>query len=359
MKAFALIGAANAIQLTTDRRHSLAQTREYPQPDIRGANPINAHPDSTFSSFNHNDWTNDWRTFGFPSKNDGPGASLAQQQSAEYPQPDIRGANPINAHPDSTFSSFNHNDWTNDWRTFGFPSKNDGPGASLAQQQSGEYPQPDIRGANPINAHPDSTFSSFNHNDWTNDWRTFNFPSGNDGPGASLAQQQNKEYPQPDIRGANPINAHPDSTFSSFNHNDWTNDWRDYNFVGTDTQEYPQPDIRGANPGNSHSDSTFSSHLHNDWTNDWVNYEHRLRNYRDDNDFALNFDNKMVQTEAMSTEYPQPDIRGANPKNAHSDITFSSHLHNDWTNDWVNYEHRLRNYRDDNDFALNFDNTGF
>ena len=36
----------------------------------------------------------------------------------------------------------------------------------------------------------------------------------------------------------------------------------------------------------------------------------------------------------LSQEYPQPDIRGANPKNAHPDSTFSSHLHNDWTNDW-------------------------
>ena len=30
-------------------------------------------------------------------------------------------------------------------------------------------------------------------------------------------------------------------------------------------------------------------------------------------------------------EYPQPDIRGPMPKNAHPDSTFSSHLHNDWT----------------------------
>ena len=30
---------------------------EYPQPDIRGPMPVNAHPDSTFSSFTHNDWT--------------------------------------------------------------------------------------------------------------------------------------------------------------------------------------------------------------------------------------------------------------------------------------------------------------
>merc|ERR1712127_1017649 len=93
---------------------------------------------------------------------------------------------------------------------------------------------------------------------------------------------QTQEYPQPDIRGANPQNAHSDSTFSSHVHNDWTQ---------LQLNEYPQPDIRGANPQNSHSDSTFSSHLHNDWTNDWVNYEHRLRNFRDDNDFALNFDN--------------------------------------------------------------------
>jgi hypothetical protein len=54
---------------------------------------------------------------------------------------------PVNAHPDSTFSSHVHNDWT--------------------QLQLGEYPQPDIRGPMPVNAHPDSTFSSHVHNDWT------------------------------------------------------------------------------------------------------------------------------------------------------------------------------------------------
>jgi hypothetical protein len=32
-----------------------------------------------------------------------------------------------------------------------------------------------------------------------------------------------------------------------------------------------------------------------------------------------------------NSEYPQPDIRGPMPKNAHPDSTFSSHLHNDWT----------------------------
>ena len=69
--------------------------------------------------------------------------------------------------------------------------------------------------------------------------------------------------------------------------------------------EYPQPDIRGANPRNAHSDSTFSSHLHNDWT--------------------------VLQTDSEINEYPQPDIRGANPRNAHPDSTFSSHVHNDWT----------------------------
>ena len=170
---------------------------EYPQPDIRGAAPQNAHPDSTFSSTLHNDWTN--------------------LQTSEYPQPDIRGAAPQNAHPDSTFSSTLHNDWTN--------------------LQTVEYPQPDIRGAQPRNAHPDSTFSSHLHNDWT------------------LAQ--NKEYPQPDIRGAQPRNAHPDSTFSSHLHNDWT--------LAQKT-EYPQPDIRGPQPQNAHPDSTFSSHVHDDWT---------------------------------------------------------------------------------------------
>ena len=30
--------------------------------------------------------------------------------------------------------------------------------------------------------------------------------------------------------------------------------------------EYPSPDIRGPQPQNAHPDSTFSSHLHNDWT---------------------------------------------------------------------------------------------
>jgi hypothetical protein len=33
------------------------RAQEYPQPDIRGPMPVNAHPDSTFSSFTHNDWT--------------------------------------------------------------------------------------------------------------------------------------------------------------------------------------------------------------------------------------------------------------------------------------------------------------
>ena len=69
-----------------------------------------------------------------------------------------------------------------------------------------EYPQPDIRGPLPVNAHPDTTFSSHLHNDWTQ----------------VQAKAQNMEYPQPDIRGPMPVNAHPDSTFSSFTHNDWT-----------------------------------------------------------------------------------------------------------------------------------------
>jgi len=135
----------------------------------------------------------------------------------EYPQPDIRGPMPRNAHPDSTFSSHVHNDWT--------------------YAQTGEYPQPDIRGPMPRNAHPDSTFSSHVHNDWT-------YP-------------QLSEYPQPDIRGPMPRNAHPDSTFSSHVHNDWTY---------PQLSEYPQPDIRGPMPRNAHPDSTFSSHVHNDWT---------------------------------------------------------------------------------------------
>jgi len=146
------------------------------------------------------------------------GATQAVQlKNLEYPQPDIRGPMPRNAHPDSTFSSHLHNDWT--------------------YAQVDEYPQPDIRGPMPRNAHPDSTFSSHLHNDWT--------------------YAQVDEYPQPDIRGPMPRNAHPDSTFSSHLHNDWT-------YAQVD--EYPQPDIRGPMPRNAHPDSTFSSHLHNDWT---------------------------------------------------------------------------------------------
>lgn len=167
--------------------------------------PKNAHPDSTFSSHVHNDWTH------------------AQIETNEYPQPDIRGPMPKNAHPDSTFSSHVHNDWTH------------------AQLSSDEYPQPDIRGPMPKNAHPDSTFSSHVHNDWTH------------------AQLSADEYPQPDIRGPMPKNAHPDSTFSSHVHNDWTH-------AQLSADEYPQPDIRGPMPKNAHPDSTFSSHVHNDWT---------------------------------------------------------------------------------------------
>ena len=70
----------------------------------------------------------------------------------------------------------------------------------------GEYPSPDIRGPMPVNAHPDSTFSSHVHNDWTQ----------------LQMDKRNMEYPQPDIRGPMPVNAHPDTTFSSHVHNDWT-----------------------------------------------------------------------------------------------------------------------------------------
>jgi hypothetical protein len=36
---------------------SLSHKKEYPSPDQRGPIPQNAHPDSTFSSHLHNDWT--------------------------------------------------------------------------------------------------------------------------------------------------------------------------------------------------------------------------------------------------------------------------------------------------------------
>ena len=40
----------------------------------------------------------------------------------------------------------------------------------------------------------------------------------------------------------------------------------------------------------------------------------------------------LIEVKAIKlTEYPQPDIRGPMPRNAHPDSTFSSHLHNDWT----------------------------
>ena len=80
------------------------------------------------------------------------------------------------------------------------------------------------------------------------------------GPNGYAFPQQRayvREYPSPDIRGPMPENAHPDSTFSSHVHNDWT-------YAQVD--EYPQPDIRGPMPQNAHPDSTFSSHVHNDWT---------------------------------------------------------------------------------------------
>jgi hypothetical protein len=35
------------------------------------------------------------------------------------------------------------------------------------QKAGGEYPTPDQRGPIPQNAHPDATFSSHLHNDWT------------------------------------------------------------------------------------------------------------------------------------------------------------------------------------------------
>ena len=51
---------------------------------------------------------------------------------------------------------------------------------------------------------------------------------------ATLLQLQQEEYPQPDIRGPMPQNAHPDSTFSSHVHNDWT-----YVQESADVNEYP------------------------------------------------------------------------------------------------------------------------
>ena len=189
-------------------------------------------------------------------------ASAVKLTENEYPQPDIRGPMPRNAHPDSTFSSHLHNDWT------------------VVQTDAKEYPQPDIRGPMPRNAHPDSTFSSHLHNDWT------------------VLQTAAKEYPQPDIRGPMPRNAHPDSTFSSHLHNDWT-------VLQTDAKEYPQPDIRGPMPRNAHPDSTFSSHLHNDWTLLQLNEEDEDNEENDDdaeNEVEENEDDDQESEEDQDSE---------------------------------------------------------
>ena len=81
-----------------------------------------------------------------------------------------------------------------------------------------------------------------------------------------------------------PKNAHPDSTFSSHLHNDWTQ-------VQLAAEEYPQPDIRGPMPKNAHPDSTFSSHLHNDWT------QVQLNKSSDSDDDSDSSDEEDVQTE--------------------------------------------------------------
>ena len=53
------------------------------------------------------------------------------------------------------------------------------------------------------------------------------------------------EYPSPDIRGPMPENAHPDSTFSSHVHDDWTH-------VQLSATEFPSPEQRGeVSPSNS------------------------------------------------------------------------------------------------------------
>ena len=75
----------------------------------------------------------------------------------------------------------------------------------------------------------------------------------------SAIQLKEMEYPNVDIRGVMPTNAHPDSVFDSTLHNDWTN-------VQLKNTEYPTPNIRGPIPYNSHRDTTFHHHVHNDWT---------------------------------------------------------------------------------------------
>ena len=58
----------------------------------------------------------------------------------------------------------------------------------------------------------------------------------------AYSQISSEEYPQPDIRGPQPKNAHPDSTFSSHLHNDWTHVQLDSQ---VDSSFYPTPEQRG------------------------------------------------------------------------------------------------------------------
>ena len=61
-----------------------------------------------------------------------------------------------------------------------------------------------------------------------------------------------------------PENAHPDSTFSSHVHNDWT--YLQMKKQEPTHPEYPTPEQRGPIPENAHPDKNGSFHLYDNWT---------------------------------------------------------------------------------------------
>ena len=101
------------------------------------------------------------------------------EEHSEYPSPSVRGPIPENAHSDHEYSHLVNNEPIkvygdeDYWRNSPYiPHYFSSTGVEHSREievlgQRGEYPSPDIRGPVPENAHPDSTFSSHLHNDWT------------------------------------------------------------------------------------------------------------------------------------------------------------------------------------------------
>lgn len=79
-------------------------------------------------------------------------------------------------------------------------------------------------------------------------------------------------------------------------------------------------------PQNAHPDSTFSSHVHNDWT-----YLQTKTTMSSAEEWAYVQMLMQPPKPGNRTEYPTPEQRGPVPENAHPDSNFSSHLHDDWT----------------------------